>query len=91
MNSFPSSPDQLTAQWLSTTLGFPVNGFKVVYFSEGTGVMSWVMRIMLDTAPNKPDSLIAKFPSPSEVNREGAKRYNMYGREVSFYQNTASA
>jgi len=89
MRSFPRSPDELSADWLTTTLGYPVNGFEVAYFSEGTGVMSWVMRIMLDTAPDKPNSLIAKFPSPSAVNREGAKRYNMYLREVHFYQEIA--
>jgi len=48
--------------------------------------MSWVMRVLLETAEDKPSSLIAKFPSSSSVNREGAKRYNMYGREVNFYQ-----
>jgi len=89
MSSFPRSPDKLTADWLTTTLGYPINGFQVVYFSEGTGVMSWVMRILLDTAADKPNSLIAKFPSSSDVNREGAKRYNMYGREVNFYQEIA--
>ena len=86
MTSFPRSPDELTTEWLTTTLGYPVNGYQVVYFSEGTGVMSWVMRVLLETAEDKPSSLIAKFPSSSSVNREGAKRYNMYGREVNFYQ-----
>jgi len=86
MPSFPVSPDQLTTDWLSVTLGYQVDGLEIVFFSEGTGVMSWVMRILLDTADDKPNSLIAKFPSSSAVNREGAKRYNMYGREVNFYQ-----
>jgi hypothetical protein len=90
MPSFPVSPDQLTTDWLSVTLGYQVDGLEIVFFSEGTGVMSWVMRILLDTADDKPNSLIAKFPSSSAVNREGAKRYNMYGREVNFYQEIAA-
>jgi hypothetical protein len=84
--NFPQHPDQLTTDWLTQVLGYPVNDFNVTYFSEGTGVMSWVMRLNLDTPAGKPDSLIAKFPSPSEVNRDGANLYDMYQKEVSFYQ-----
>lgn len=91
MSEFPRHPEQLTSQWLSDKLGYAVNNFEIVHFSEGTGVMSWVMRVLLDTAEGKPDSIIAKFPSPAEVNREGAKRYNMYGREVNFYQDIAGS
>jgi len=86
---FPQHPDQLTSDWLTKVLGYSVGGFKITYFSEGTGVMSWVMRLNLDTAHDKPNSLIAKFPSPSEVNRDGANRYDMYEKEVKFYQSYA--
>ena len=54
-------------------------------FSEGTDVMSWVMRILLDSQAGKPSSIIAKFPSKAAANREGAKLYDMYSKEVDFY------
>lgn len=85
--NFPSAPEQLDRHWLTEVLGYQVDDFEVAYFSEGTGVMPWVMRIMLQTAHDKPNSIIAKFPSKSAVNREGARRYDMYGREVDFYKN----
>ena len=88
MASFPSAPDQLDAAWLSTSLGYPVEGFRVSHFSEGAGVVGLVTRVHL-TASEGPPSVIAKFPSPVAENRAVAHTYNMYGREVHFYQKTA--
>ncbi len=90
MNKFPTNPDELSNSWLQEVLGFAVSGFNVEYFSEGAGVMAWVMRLTLDTPADCPKSVIVKFPSPSEVNREVARTYNMYGREVAFYSNIAA-
>lgn len=85
-HSFPTHPDELTSDWLSDVLGYPVANFEVTYFSEGAGVMAWVTRLLLQTPPGYPDSIIAKFPSPAQVNRDVAAVYNMYGREVQYYQ-----
>lgn len=90
MSEFPTAPDQLTVDWLSRVLGYPVEQFEVAFFSEGAGVMAWVMRVLLQTPEGRPDSIIAKFPSPSQVNRDVAHLYNMYGREVKFYQEIAA-
>jgi hypothetical protein len=89
MSDFPTSPDQLTSDWLSRALGYPVGQFEVVFFGEGTGVMAWVMRVLLQTPEGHPDSIIAKFPSPTQTNREVAQLYDMYGREVTFYREIA--
>ena len=35
MRKFPTTPDDLSTQWLSAALGFPVQGFEVTYFGEG--------------------------------------------------------
>lgn len=86
----PSSPEQLTGPWLSQALGFPVQDFEVQYFSEGTGVIAWVMRLALQTGASHPDTVIAKFPSPAQANRDVAKLYDMYQREVEFYRDIAS-
>lgn len=90
MASFPTSPDVLTTAWLSKALGYSVRGFRVSHFSEGAGVMALVTRLHLE-ADQGPDSLIAKFPSPAAENRAVAQLYNMYGREVHFYQQIAEA
>lgn len=89
MSEFPTAPDQLTSAWLSEVLGYPVEQFEVVFFSEGTGVIAWVMRVLLQTADGHPDSIIAKFPSPTQTNRDVADLYNMYDREVRFYREIA--
>ena len=88
MASFPSAPEQLDAAWLSAVLGYPVASFKVSHFSEGAGVVGLVTRLHL-TAAEGPPSIIAKFPSPAAENRAVAHTYDMYGREVRFYQQTA--
>jgi len=91
MNTYPVSPDQLTAPWLSEVMGFPVSDFDVRYFSEGAGIMALVTRVQLHSAGNGPSSVIVKFPSPSADNRAVAATYNMYGREVQFYQSIAKS
>ena len=88
MATFPTSPDALTTDWLSEALGYPVHGCRVSHFSEGAGVIGLVTRLHLE-ADRGPDSLIAKFPSPAADNRAVAELYDMYGREVRFYQNIA--
>ena len=90
MAPFPTTPEGLSTAWLSKALGYPVRGFRVSHFSEGAGVMALVTRLHLD-ADQGPSSLIAKFPSPAAENRAVAQLYNMYGREVHFYQEIAAA
>jgi hypothetical protein len=64
--------------------------------------MAQVSRVELDYAsaaahpasgsvPAAPRSLIAKFPSPIAENRAVAETYDMYGREVKFYQSLAAS
>ena len=89
MTNFPITPDTVTATWLSDVLGFTVKGFKVIRFAEGTGILSMVTRVQLVTAPNNPQSIIAKFPSPDISTRAITDTYGMYAREVMFYQSIA--
>jgi hypothetical protein len=48
-----------------------------------------VTRLILETDVDRPRSVIAKFPSPVPDNRGVAHTYDMYGREVRFYQEIA--
>ena len=86
--AFPVNAENLTNSWLSSALGIEVKGFRVEYFGEGAGIIGMVTRVHLDTDEG-PQTIIAKFPSPAEENRAVAATYDMYGREVRFYQNLA--
>ena len=89
MTDFPTTPTALSADWLSDVLGFTVENFEVIHFAEGIGILSMVTRLLLTTAPENPQSVIAKFPSPNATNREITRTYGMYAREVMFYQSIA--
>ena len=86
--SNPTSPEALSADWLGEALQQPVQGFRVAHFGEGAGVIGQVARVHLDGA-GPVHSVIAKFPSPAPENRAVAATYDMYGREVRFYQHIA--
>ncbi len=85
---FPASVDALSSQWLSEALEVPVKSFEVEYFGEGAGIIGMVTRVHLESERG-PASIIAKFPSPAEENRAVAATYDMYSREVHFYQHIA--
>lgn len=84
----PTSPEALSADWLGEALQQTVQGFGVEHFGEGAGVMGQVTRVHLD-GDGPVRSIIAKFASPAPENRAVAATYDMYGREVRFYQNIA--
>ncbi|MCP5181735.1 MAG: phosphotransferase [Pseudomonadales bacterium] len=86
--SYPTRPDALTREWLSRALDCTVRDFEVQLFGEGAGIMGQVTRVKLDCDRDL-ETIIAKFPSPAEENRAVARTYDMYGREVRFYQNIA--
>lgn len=87
--SFPTQPEELTASWLSDVLAEAVEDFTVERFGEGAGIIGQVTRVHLHT-PVGSRSIIAKFASPSPDNRAVAAMYDMYGREVDFYNSVAS-
>ncbi len=89
MTDFPVTPEELTPEWLSDALGFPVHDFEVTRFGEGAGLIAMVTRVLLTADAGKPQSIVAKFPSPNATNRGVAETFNMYGREVMFYRSIA--
>ena len=89
MNTFPTHPDQITVDWLSSALGRPIHDFTVEYLGEGAGLLAWVMRLVLVSPDDGAKTIIAKFPSPSAENRAVASAFDMYQREVGFYRNIA--
>ena len=87
---FPESTDDLTTSWLSSALGCNVRDFRVELFGEGTGIIGLVTRLHIDS-DSVPATVIAKFPSPAEENRAVAAAFDMYSREVNFYQHIAQS
>lgn len=90
--SFPTQPDALTTAWLDQTLKARLNttvtDFSVEFFGEGAGIIGQVTRLRLATTEGE-RTVIAKFPSPAEENRGVAAIYDMYGREILFYEEIA--
>ncbi len=90
MGSYPVTPEAVTAQWLAERLGREVTDLVVTPFGEGSGIIGQVTRARF-TSRGAADSVIIKFPSAAPENRGVAMHYNMYGREVDFYRDYASA
>ncbi|MDA0271731.1 MAG: hypothetical protein O3C68_00560, partial [Proteobacteria bacterium] len=88
MSSFPTTPEELTAQWLTDKLGYEVESFDIEALGEGGGLLGLVTRLHLN-ASEGPKTLIAKFPTKTEENRAVATVYDMYGREYRFYTQIA--
>jgi len=88
LSSFPNSPEELNAEWLTDKLGYEVESFDIEALGEGGGLLGLVTRLHLK-ANEGPKTLIAKFPTRTEENRAVATTYDMYGREYRFYTQVA--
>lgn len=91
-----TSAEQVSAKWLTEALesGGAARGSHVVDFEAtpvGTGQMGENVRFRLvwDNAPNRPASVVAKFPSTDPTSRTTGLATRSYEREVRFYQEVA--
>ena len=97
--TLPTSPDQLTAAWLTDALrqrdvlrGGEVRSFRSDVIGQGVGFMGQLARVELEYEPAEamgPRSLIAKFPTPAPENREIAEIFRFYEIETRFYEEIA--
>ena len=97
--AFPTSPSELTNEWLTERLracgairGCSVTGFDTTPVGEGIGMLGVLARVALDydeQQADAPASVVAKFATPIEANRAVAMAYNVYEREVGFYREIA--
>lgn len=95
----PASPEALDVAWLERALraggalraDARLASCDVRPLGAGGGLIGLVARVVLEVEGDShaPRSLIAKFPSPVAANRAVADAYDMYGREVRFYQELA--
>ena len=82
-------PDDLTADWLTATLGAGrVGGFTVERI--GTGQMSECYRVGLDYAEGEgPASVVLKVAASDPMSRGTGQALGLYEREVQFYADVA--
>jgi len=97
----PSAVEQFDAAWLTDALhaggGLAAETFVAACEARplglGGGLIGSLARVRIEYggAPtDAPTSLIAKFPSTVAANRAVADAFDMYGREVRFYQTLAA-
>ena len=59
----PETPEQLTAEWLSQALGWPISSVQQEVLGRGQGFLGDIVRLALTSdASEAPDSVIAKLP-----------------------------
>lgn len=96
---YPLHPNGITAAWLTEALreGGTLPGWTVVRcvpepLGGGQGLLSEMARVRVTyegAGEDSPATLIAKFPSAHEGNRDYAARLGLYQGEVRFYQEMA--
>jgi hypothetical protein len=81
----PEHPEQLTAAWLGSTLGWHVRAARQDVLGEGQGFLGDIIRLTLDhDDPGAPSTVIVKLPK--KANRAVGEMLGVYEREVLFFQ-----
>ena len=91
--------DELTTEWLESTLEPYLHGASLIDFSAniigvGEGFMGQLARVTLnyaDSDTDAPSSLIAKFAATRQDTRDMAADQNLYEREIGFYRDIGEA
>jgi hypothetical protein len=79
-------PSDLTAEWLTSAIGTPINDFT--FDRIGTGQMSECYRVEL-TSDDGPGSVVLKVAATDPVSRQTGLALGLYEREVRFYTDIA--
>lgn len=97
--SFPSAPDLVTPEWLTSVLrdagaigSASVRSLSTERVGEGVGFVGQLARFTLEydrASPGAPRTLIGKFPVADEAIRQIAATYGLYRCEVNFYREIA--
>jgi Ser/Thr protein kinase RdoA (MazF antagonist) len=87
-HDLPEVPEELTAQWLSGALGWPISAVEQQVLGKGQGFLGDIIRLGLTSeAPEVPDTVIAKLPK--KANRATGEMLGVYEREIMFFQDLA--
>jgi len=81
----PETPQELTADWLSTVLGGEVTAVKQTPLGDGQGFMGDILRLDIEANdPSVPRSVVAKLPK--KANRVMGELLGVYEREIMFFR-----
>ena len=62
-HDLPEVPEELTAEWLSDALGWPISAVEQQVLGQGQGFLGDIIRLDLTSeASEVPDTVIAKLP-----------------------------
>jgi len=82
------TPDDVTAEWLSSVLDGPVDAVSTQRIGDGHIGMN--LRVGITSPdPSVPESLVLKMPSPDPTSQATAAMLRHYEREVKFYLEVA--
>lgn len=86
--ALPETPEELTAEWLSGALGWPVRAVERQVLGKGQGFLGDIVRLRLTSdSADTPASVIAKLPKMA--NRATGEMLGVYEREILFFQDLA--
>ena len=84
----PEVPEELTADWLSGALGWPISAVERQMLGKGQGFLGDIIRLRLTSdAADAPATVIAKLPK--KANRATGEMLGVYEREILFFQDLA--
>jgi Ser/Thr protein kinase RdoA (MazF antagonist) len=87
-NGLPETPEELTAEWLSGALGWPVRSVERQILGTGQGFLGDIVRLRLTSdSADTPASVIAKIPK--RANRGTGEMLGVYEREILFFRELA--
>lgn len=101
MQKFPTHPDELTTDWLTSVFqagghlgeNRQITEFESHTIGEGLSLLGLVQRVTLTSSPGDgppaPGSVVIKFAHPLEENRAIAMNTRMYEREIDFFEHLA--
>lgn len=90
MTTFITQQDDITAAWLTETLGVEVADLAVERVGTGQMGACYALRPTYAYGADAPERLIAKLPSADAGSREFASGLDAYAREVRFYRDIAA-
>ena len=91
MATIPASIDDVTAEWLGEVTGLSVEAIGIEQIGVGVGVSSALYRVHLDCGSGLPTSVVVKLPALDDAAVFTSTVLSMYRREVSFFNELATA
>ena len=91
---FPTSPDEMSAEWLESSTGFHLECIEVLQIGEGSGFAGSVYRILVshrNPSSGLPKSVIWKTTSGHRPTHFLLRRLGAYKVEAGFYSEMAGA